>query len=211
MPGWWTTKYGEGSGQRKERLQKLDKWLAPDGFVPTRARLAKKNKLSLTKSEQLPDMAQFAPTESEVTAYKNVLAGTYCGGNTDESCRTPSDALMDAADWDGKDASPRECVEWVARHLDIKDAPTFCDPPDPLAVTMWRLATVNEATRQNFLDGWVQKLMPTGAAIKKEDRDDLIRDVATDTVDRLLRLRQRVPVKMGASGPQGPGHEPFLA
>lgn len=211
MPGWWTSKYGESLGQRKERLQKLDKWLSPSGFVPTRARLAKKNKLTLTKSEQLPELAQFAPTEEEVAAYKNVLAGTYHGGGTDESCRTPDDALMDAAEWADKRAATREIVEWVARNLDIRDAPTFCDPPDPLAVTMWRLATRNDATRQNFLDGWVQKLMPTGAASKKKDRDDLVRDVATETVDRLRRLRQRVPIQVGTPGAQGPGREPGMA
>ena len=213
VPGWWTNKYGETFPQRKERLQKRGEWSGAAGFWPTRLRLSKKLKITQTAAEQLPDMARFAPTEAEVAAYKNraALPGMFADGSTDERHRTPDGVLMDAADWAGRSGSTRECVEWVARNIDIRDAAKLCNPPDPLAVTMWRLATLNDVSRQKFLDDWVQKLLPTGADIKREDALDLARDVAAETVNRVIGICQRVGYTVVPSGPQGPGQEPGVA
>lgn len=222
---WWSERFGESIARRKQRLQDADRWYkneANEGFVLTRKALSAERHVPLRMAERLPEMAVFGPDpdapppDTTRKAFTPAsadagLPGVFPDGKPDQR-HVDNPESLDMARWAGRDeATVRECVMWAAKHLDVDSAAADCDPPGPLAITWWRLARKNSATRMEFLNTIVAKMLPSGIELRREEALDIARDVADETVNRVIGVCELVGYPVVSPRSQGHGTEPGVA
>jgi hypothetical protein len=104
-----------------------------------------------------------------------------------------------AADFNGKQATPQENVQWVADNMEISD-PSVKECPSAAAWNFLAQCRNSITAKSEFWRMTYPKLLPTKSQLEKEGRVEKL-DVgkAAEVIDKLLKFGQEAKDAAGAA------------
>jgi hypothetical protein len=202
----------ETRDQRRRRLEEAGLW---EDFVRFREDLEAQGATKTQANRKAIQEPKFRPTEAELNASNKSGIGVFRDGTVDErgKAKPPGISIEDfpVSQRSLTRQTLRDTILWVANHLNVDEADEQCDPPTPLAVTMWRLYSQSGEGQVQFIETFVKPYIPTRTQMEKDRSGNTEREVSLDTIDRVRRTFERKRLALPSFGAEGSVSEPDVA